>query len=229
MTASAAAVGSRSLGVGAALRAAAGDFYRNSWRFVLANCCLSAVLLAPVAAAMASTVLAPVLLVLAAGPVAAGLVHCAVLAAQRESGEVRVADFGRGVCRHWRRGLALAVLTAFVGIAGLVAIWFYAGRGGVWTVGAFGCGYLLAAAALYGLVLWPVAIRHADWPLPAAARQAAALALARWPALLALGAALLLVNLAGTLAVLPVLTCTVSFSFVAAARLVLPPPDLPEA
>lgn len=210
------------MAVGAALRAAVGDLYRNSWRFVLANGCLAAAVLAPAWLAVRSTVLAPLVLVLLAGPACAGLVHCALLASRDAGGEVRVADFGRGVRRHWRRGLALAAAAGLVGIAGITAIRWYAGRGGAWTVAAFGCGYLLAAAALFQLVLWPVAVQLADRPLAAAARAAGVVFLRRWPAVLRLGAVLLAVNLAGAVAVLPVLTFTVALSFLAAARLVLP-------
>jgi hypothetical protein len=211
----------------AALRAAVGDLYRNSWRFVVANGCLAAAVLLPVWLAVRTTVLAPLLLTLLAGPAAAGLVHCAVLVTQGESGEIRVADVGRGIRRHWRRGLALGALFGLVVIAGLSAIRFYAGRGGVWTVAAFGCGYLLAAAVLFQLVLWPVAVYRADRPLAEAARAAAELFLHRWPAVLRLGAVLLLVNLAGAVAVLPVLTFTVALTFLAAARLVLPAEPVP--
>jgi hypothetical protein len=204
------------------LRAAVGDLYRNSWRFVLANGCLAAALLVPVWVAVRTAVLAPLLLVLLAGPAAAGLVHCAVLVTQGPTGEVRVVDFGRGVRRHWRRGLVLGALVGLVGAAGISAIRFYADRGGVWTVAAFGCGYLLAAALLFQLVLWPVAIHRADRPLVEVARSAGLLFGQRWPAVLRLGAALLAVNLAGAVAVLPLLMFTIALSFLAAARLVLP-------
>jgi hypothetical protein len=204
------------------LRAAVGDLYRNSWRFVVANGCLAAAVLVPLWLAVRTAVLAPLLLVLLAGPACAGLVHCAVLVTQGGTGEVRVADFGRGVRRHWRRGLVLGALVGLVAVAGVGAIRFYAHRGGGWTVAAFGCGYLLGAAVLFQLVLWPVAIHRADRTLTEAARVAAVLFLRRWPAVLRLGAALLAVNLAGVVAVLPVLTFTIALSFLASARLVLP-------
>jgi hypothetical protein len=212
-----------------ALRDALGDLYRNSWRFVLANSCLSAAVLLPLVLAVTTTVLAPVLLVLLAGPVCAGLVHCVVAVTQGETGEVRVADFARGVRRHWRRGLLLGTVLALVTVAGLTAVRFYAARGGIWTVGAFACGYALAATALFQLVLWPVAVHQADRPLAAAATAAAQVFLRRWPAVLALGAILAVVNLLGIAAVLPFLTFTVAFSFLAAAHLVLPPRPALEA
>jgi hypothetical protein len=133
------------------------------------------------------------------------------------------------VRRHWRRGAALGALAALVAVAGVSAVRFYGGRGGVWTVAAFGCGYLLAAALLFQLVLWPVAVFQADRPLTDAGRAAAVLFLHHWPAVLRLGAVLLLVNLIGIVAVLPFLTFTVAFSFLAAARMLLPElPRLPE-
>jgi hypothetical protein len=209
-------------GIRGGLGAAVGDLYRNSWRFVVANGCLAAAVLVPVGVAVRTTVPAPLLLVLLAGPAGAGLVHCAVLVTQGQTGEVRVADFGRGLRRHWRRGLALGTLAGLVAVAGVGAVRFYAARGGVWTVAAFVAGYLLAAAALFQLVLWPVAVSRADRPLAEAARMAATVFLRRWPAVLRLGAVLLLVNLVGAVAVLPILTFTVAFSALATARLVLP-------
>jgi hypothetical protein len=185
------------------LVAALGDLYRNSWRFVIANGCLAAAVLMPVGVAVRTAVPAPLLLVLLSGPAGAGLVHCAVLVTRGESGEVRVADFGRGLRRHWRRGLALGTLAGLVAVAGVSAVRFYAARGGVWTVAAFGCGYLLAAAALFQLVLWPVAVSRAGRPPAETARAAAAVFLRRWPAVLRLGAVLLVVNLVGAVAVLP--------------------------
>lgn len=212
--------------VGAALGAAVRDLYRNSWRFVLANGCLAAAVLVPVWLAVELARPAPLLLMLLAGPACAGLVHCAVLVVDDEagggSGDVRVADFALGVCRYWRRGLALGGLLGLVALAGVSAIRFYAGRGGGWAVAAFGCGYLLATAVVFQLVLWPVALRLAEWPLVEAFRAAAGLFAQGWPAVLRLGAVLLLVNLAGAAAVLPLLTVTVAVSFLAAARL-LPP------
>jgi hypothetical protein len=210
------------------MRAALGDLYRNSWRFVLANGCLAAAVLVPVWLAIELATPAPLLLMLLAGPAGAGLVHCAVSCvdgAVHGSGDIRVADLGQGVRRHWRRGLALGGLLGLIVVAGVGAVRFYAGRGGVWTVAAFGCGYLLAAAMLFQLVLWPVAIRLADRPLVDALRAAGVLFAHRWPAVLRLGAVLLVVNLAGAVAVLPLLTVTPAFSFLAAARLLLPAPQ----
>jgi hypothetical protein len=211
--------------VRAALRGALSDLYRNSWRFVLANGCLAASVLVPVWLAIELAAPAPLLLLVLAGPACAGLVHCAVSAVDDSvhgSGDVRAADMGHGVRRHWRRGLALGALLGLVVVAGVSAIRVYAGRGGVWTVAAFGCGYLLAVAVLFQLVLWPAAIRLADRRLAEAFRAAAAQFAYRWSAVLRLGAVLFVVNLAGAVAVLPLLTVTVAFSFLAAARLLAP-------
>jgi len=213
-------------GVRGALAAAAGALYRNSWRFVVANAALSAAVLVPVWLAVATAVAAPLLLVpLLAGPALAGLVHCAVTLQQGDTGEIRVGDFGVGVRRHWRRGLALGSLVAVVLVAGSVAVRAYAGRGGPFLLLAFACAYLLTAVVLFQLVLWPVAVHGADRPLRPAAAEAMRIFLSRWPAVLGLGLGLLLVNLVGIAAVLPVLTFTVAFSFLAAAHLVLPRPD----
>lgn len=214
-------------GVGSALAAALGDLYRNSWRLMLANAVLSAAVLLPVWLSVATATVAPLLLAAAAGPALAGLVHCAVTLDQADSGEIRIAEFGRGVRRHWRRGLTLGALVAPVLVAGAVAVREYAGRGGPFLVPAFACAYVLVAVVLFQLVLWPVAVHRADRPLRWAAVEAAATFLSRWPAVLALGLVLLLVNLVGAAAVLPLLTLTVAFSFLAAAHLVLPRPDQP--
>jgi len=214
--------------VSAAVRGALRDLYWNSWRFLVANGCLAVAVLVPIGLAIWLAHPAPLLLLVLAGPVCAGLVHCAVSCvdgAVHGSGDIRVADMGHGVRRHWRRGLALGALLGLVVVAGVGAIRFYAGRGGLWTVAAFGCGYLLAAAVLFQLVLWPVAIRLADRPLAEAFRAAGGLFAHRRPAVLRLGAVLLVVNLAGAVAVLPLLTVTPAFSFLVAARLLLPAPE----
>jgi hypothetical protein len=205
--------------VRAALRAAVGDLYRNSWRLVPANLAVAAAVAVPVGLAIWTTVLAPVVLVVLAGPALAGLAHAAVLLSTGDSGEIALADVGAGVRRLWRRGLALGALCALVGLAGVTAIRFYAGLGGPWVVAAFACGYLLAAFAVFQLVLWPVAVSRTDCPLRTVLTGAVATFLARWPSVLGLGAVLLVVNLVGIAAVLPFATVTVAFSFLAAARL----------
>jgi hypothetical protein len=199
-----------------------GDLYRNSWRFVVANGCVAAAVLVPVWLAIESARPAALLLMLLAGPACAGLAYCAVSTVDDEAGggagEIRVGTFGRGVRLLWRRGLAYGALFGVVVLAGVSAVRFYAGRGGVWLVAAFGCGYLLAAAVLFQLVLWPVLARRIDRPLASSVE----LFVRRWPEVFRLGLVLLLVNLVGAPLILPLLTVTIAYSFLASARLLAP-------
>jgi hypothetical protein len=84
--------------------------------------------------------------------------------------------------------------------------------------------YLLAFFLVYQLLLWPLAVAERDRPLLVLLADAG-IALARRPAAaIGLGLALLLINALGTVAaVLPLLTITVAYSFVAAARFALLP------
>src|SRR5204862_2085647 len=89
---------------------------------------------------------------------------------------------------------------------------------------AFAVVYLLFLAGVFLLLLWPVAIAEPQLPLRDAARRTAQLVARRPGATLTLGVALLLVNLAGiAAAVMPFLTLTVAYSFLAAAHFALPP------
>ena len=89
---------------------------------------------------------------------------------------------------------------------------------------------MLALFAVFQLQLWPIAIDEREQPLREVLRKAA-YALARRPmASLALAFLLLLVNLLGAAAaVLPLLTLTVAYSFLAAARFALPDDPLSDA
>ena len=88
---------------GAALRAALRDLYAQSWRFFLLNAALSACL---VPLAVAGFWAPPAwLFLLAGGPLAAALVHCAVVVAT--TGELRLREALTGLRLHWRRGLSL--------------------------------------------------------------------------------------------------------------------------
>ena len=71
---------------------------------------------------------------------------------------------------------------------------------------------------------WPLAIARPDTPLVDSLRDAF-LILFRAPSrTLTFGAAIFLVNLLGAVTVLPLLTLTISYSFLAAAHVVLPLP-----
>jgi hypothetical protein len=210
---------------GAALRAALVDGYHHSWRLLLLNTALSAVAAAVLwTASYAQPALALLLLL---GPLGAALMHCAITVST--TGELRLRDAGEGLRRHWRRGLALGAVAAAVFGFGVWALAFYAGSGrAAWPLAALTL-YLLAVAAALQLVLWPLALARSETPLRSVALEAARLALRRPWSLGALAVALLLVNVAGAVAILPLLTLTIAYSFLAAAHFALPRSPIQEA
>jgi hypothetical protein len=205
---------------GAALRAALRDVYENSWRLVPVNAALGAVLVAVGAAAFA--VRAALVLAVLAGPVAAALLHSAVTLVR--TGNVELRDAVEGLRLHWRRGLLFGAAGAALLGLGLLAVRFYARVAHGWPL-AFLTLYLLVLLGVYLLVAWTLAIAEPERPLRSVCRDAAELGARRPGATLLLGLALLLVNAAGiAAAAMPFLTLTVAYSFLAAARFVLPRP-----
>jgi hypothetical protein len=200
------------------------DFYANSWRLVALNAALGAILVASILAALALPI--AVVLIAAVGPPAAVIVHCSVTLVR--TGDLAFADAWEGLRLHWRRGFVLSVLgCALIGL-GAVALRFY-GASAIWPL-AFLTAYVLVLLGIYGLVLWTLAIAEPDRGLRAAAREAATVVATRPGATLVLGLALLLVNLAGiAAAIMPFLTLTVAYTFLAIAHFVLPPLTLEEA
>jgi hypothetical protein len=201
---------------GAALRAALSDLYAQSWRFFLLNAALSACL---VPLAVAGFWAPPVwLLLLVGGPLAAALQHCAVLVVT--TGELRLRDALAGLRLHWWRGLALGATFAGVTALGVYAIAFYGNRGSLLL--AVLAVYLLLALVVFQLVLWPLAVFDRR-PLRLVLEEALRTLLSRPLQSLVLTLALVLVNLVGVaLAVVPFLTLTVAYSFLAAAHFALP-------
>jgi hypothetical protein len=196
------------------------DFYENSWRLVVVNAALGAVLVVAVLATLAEPV--ALVLVVAAGPVVAALVHCAVTLVR--TGDLTLADALDGLRLHWRRGLALASAGAAVLGLGILALRFYSAAA-LWPL-AFLSLYLLVLLAIYMLVLWTVAIAAPELSLAAVARESVALAMARPGQTLGLGFALFLVNLAGiAAAVMPFLTLTVAYTFLVTARVLVTPEE----
>jgi hypothetical protein len=202
-----------------ALGVAASDLYHQSWRLVVLNVLLGAVLVAVV---LASLALPPaMILAVLLGPAAAAVMHCAVTLAQTE--ELRLSEAVVGLRRHWRRGLALGALLAAAGILGVVAVPFYSRAGTwAWPLAALTV-YLLLMFALVQLALWPLAVFEEARPLREVVREAA-LAVARRPLGFAgLALALLLVNAIGVAAaILPFLTLTIAYSFLVSAHFALP-------
>jgi hypothetical protein len=202
---------------GRALRAALADGYRQSWRLALVNATLGAGIVGAAYAALFLPAAGALMLVLL-GPLAAALAHCAVTVAETE--ELTLADAREGLRLHWRRGLVLGTAGVATLVVAVVAVRFYAARE-AWPLAVLAA-YLAAVAALLQLLLWPLAVARRDRPLGRLVREALAHVLRRPLAAFGLGAALLLVNAAGVAAaVLPFLTLTLAYSFLAAAHFAL--------
>lgn len=208
------------MGAGEALRLAARDFYANSWRLVPLNALFG--VLVVLAAFSALAVHWTLVLVVLAGPVAAALAHCGVTLVR--TGNLSFADELEGLRSHWRRGLELGALgTGFLVLAA-IAIRVYGGSALAWPL-AFAALYAVVGLGVYQAVLWTLAVAEPQRPLRAVARDAAELLALRWRAAAGLALALLVVNLAGiAAAVMPFLTLTVAYSFVAVAHFALPRP-----
>jgi hypothetical protein len=205
---------------GAALRAALRDLYAQSWRFFLLNAALSACLVPVAVSGLWAT--AAWLLLLAGGPLAAALVHCAVVTAT--TGELRLRDALAGLRLHWRRGLVLGAVLSGATALGAYAVAFYGGRG-VLLLAALAV-YLLVALLAFQLVLWPLALAAPDRGLRLVLEDALRALLARPLQTLVLTLALALVNLLGVaLAIVPFLTLTIAYSCLAAVRFALPVED----
>jgi hypothetical protein len=124
---------------------------------------------------------------------------------------------------HWRRGLALGAAGVALGVLAGVAIHFYARSSVGWPF-AFLTLYLVVLLGIYAAVLTTVAVADPGLSFRLAARNAGVLAAGRPGATLSIGLVLLLVNLAGiAAAVMPFLTITLAYSFVAVAHFVVSP------
>jgi hypothetical protein len=163
---------------------------------------------------------AALLLAVLAGPIAAALVHCSVMLVR--TGNVAFSDARDGLRLHWRRGLQLGAAGTGLVLFAAIAVRFYTRTNVGWPL-AFLTVYLVILLGIYAVVLFTFAVAEPDEPLRLAAREAAALGARRPGATLLLGLALLLVNLAGVAAaVMPFLTLTVAYSFIAVAHFALP-------
>ncbi len=206
--------------VGEVLRISLRDFYDNSWRLLPVNAVLGLVLVFVVFATL--VVHAAIVLVVLAGPIAAALVHCAVLLVR--DGSVTLADARTGLRLHWKRGLALGACGAVLLGLALLAVVFYSRSSLLWPL-AFCTVYVLILLGIYQIVLWTLAVAEPGRPLLAIAREAALLVARRPGTALLLGLALLLVNVVGVAAaVMPFLTLTIAYTFIAAAHFALPRP-----
>lgn len=208
------------MSVRAALRQALRDMYEQSWRLVILNSALSAAVLAVLVLAS----YAPVALVLGVGvgPLVAALMHCAVSLVREQ--DLRLGCAVEGVRLHWLRGLQLAALVGVVVLAGIVAVRAYGSSGALALPLAFVAAYLLALFLVFQLLLWPLAVAERDRSLRDVLADAGVALLRRPRPAVGLAFVLLVINALGAAAaVLPLLTMTVAYSFVAAARFALPP------
>jgi len=214
------------MSVGSALRSALGDTYRYSWRLLVVNSAVSAVVCAVVLVVSAFPL---VLLVapLLAGPVAAALVYCVVVLIRDGSFELTDALFG--LRRFWRQGLVLGALFGAALLLGALAVTFYSSVEHRALPLAVLSVYVVGIVCLILLVAWPLAVSEPERGVGDALRGAWLLALHAPLRLFMLGAVLLVVNVAGAVTVLPFLTLTLAYSFLATARVVLPVPTLEEA
>jgi hypothetical protein len=203
---------------GLALRAALGDMYQQSWRLFLLNTAFSAFVVSVAIAGLWVPLLW--LLLVAAGPLAAALMHCAVLVTATE--DLHLGDALDGLSRNWRRGVVLGLVFAAVTSGGAKAVAFYADRGAL--VLAVAAAYLLFALTVFELVLLALAVRDPTRSLRAVAVDAGRTVVVRPVQAVLLGLALALVNLAAIAAAfLPFLTLTIAYTFLAAAHFALPP------
>jgi hypothetical protein len=212
--------------VGQALRQALADFYGQSWRLLILNTVLSAVVIGIFVAALWAPV--ALVLVLAVGPLAAALMHCAVTLAQTE--DLELADAVRGLRLHWLRGLVLVLLSGAAVALTWLAIRFWGGAGTLaWPLAMLAL-YVALLFGVYQLSLWPLAVYEPDRSLRQLLTDAGLALLRRPGPYVGLGVALFLVNLAGFIAaVIPLLTLTVAYSFLAAAHFALPRNPMREA
>lgn len=210
---------------GAALMAALGDLYRQSWRLLLLNAALSAATVPLLVAALwVPVALLPAVLV--GGPLSLALMHCAVTLAETE--EMSLSCVRTGLRLHWRRGLAVGATSGLAALVGAVALVAYA-RSGLWPLVAL-IAYLLAALVLFLMALLPLAVLAPATPLRIVARQAVEVVIRHPMQGFVLLISLVAVNtLAAAAALLPLLTLTVSYSFLAAAHFTLSRRPSPEA
>ena len=106
----------------------------------------------------------------------------------------------------------------------VMALRFYAGAGAAAWPLAMLVLYLALVFAIFQLPLWTLAVLERDRPFRRVLADAGLSLLRRPAAWTGLAVALLLVNLLGiAAAVLPFLTLTIAYSFLAAVRFAVPP------
>lgn len=207
-----------------ALRSALVDTYRFSWRLFVVNASLS-VAVALVVLFVSAFPLVLFVAPLLAGPIAAALVHCVVTLIREE--EFHLSDAVVGLRRFWKEGFLLGGISGAGLLLGVLAVMFYGSEGHRVLPLAVLAVYVVALFFLVLLVGWLFAIADPAVGVAEALRRAWRVAARSPTRLFVLGTALFLVNLAGALTVLPLLTLTIAYSFLATARLVMSPEEVP--
>ena len=204
-----------------ALKSALRDMYDNSLRMLVLNLVVGLVALAVALPLAVGYTTGGLLLLAVIGPFAAALMYCAVTLQQTD--RVRLRDGLVGLRMHWWRGLVLGALGAAALILVVTSVSFWSRHGVVaWPLTVLAI-YVALMFAVWQIHLWPLAVAHRG-SLREALREAG-VGLARRPlASCALAFALLLVNVVGSIGILPVLTLTIAYSALAAAHFALPPP-----
>ena len=197
------------------------DFYANSWRLVVVNAVLGAVLVLAILATLAEPL--AIVFVVATGPVVAALVHCAVTLVR--TGDLTLADAVDGLRLHWRAGSpalrrrshprAPWACSRSVSTAGLPS-----GRSPSSRSTSSCCSR--SSGSSCGRSRSP----HRTGRSGAVVRESASVTAARPGQTLVLGLALLLLNVAGiAAAVMPFLTLTVAYTFLVTARFLVTPEE----
>ena len=202
-----------------ALGVAAVDLYHQSWRLVMLNIALGAVLLGVVLATV--TVRVAVVSAALLGPVMAAVMYCTVTLAQTE--DLRLGEAITGLRKLWRRGLVLGLLAVATFALGAVAVPFY-GRTGVWAwpFAALSV-YVLFVFVLFQLALWALAAYEPARPFRQLVHEAVFMVARRPLGFTGLAVALGVVNAVGiAAAIAPFLTLTIAYSFLAVAHFALP-------
>jgi hypothetical protein len=126
----------------------------------------------------------------------------------------------------WKRGLILGGLSGAILLLGALAVTFYSSERHRFLPLAVLTVYVVAVLLLVLLVGWLFAIADPEEGVAVALRRALLLALHSPARMFVLGTALFLVNLIGAVTVIPFVTLTIAYSFLATARLVLPPEEV---
>ena len=144
--------------------------------------------------------------------------HCTIQLAQED--ELRFRDGLTGLGLHWRRSLGLAAIVLLMTMAGVIALRFYGSE--QWLLTIF-VADVLAVFAVLQVFVWPRAIFQRDSPLRRVHAEALSDFLGRPLTAFGFAFALVVVNVLGIVAgVLPFLTLTIAYSFLAAAHFALP-------